>query len=44
MLKKNSEICSYVLYRNFDNSLFSKVCPDGLKKTDITLVLKKTKN
>ena len=27
ILKKNSEICSYLLYHNFNNSLFSKVFP-----------------
>ena len=27
ILKKNSEICSYLLHHNFNNSLFSKVFP-----------------
>ena len=43
ILKKNSEILSYILYHNFNfnNSLFSKVFPNNLKKADITPVFKK---
>ena len=43
-IKGNSEIDSYILHRNFNNSLFSKVFPNSLKKADITLVFKKDKN
>ena len=41
MLKENSEIFSYILCHNFNNSLFSKVFPSTLKKADITPVYKK---
>ena len=43
ILKENSEIFSYILYRNFNNSIFSKVFPNSLKKADITPVFKKDK-
>ena len=41
ILKENSEIFSYILCHNFNNSLFSKVFPSSLKKPDITPVYKK---
>ena len=41
ILKENSEIFSYILCHNFNNSLFSKVFPSSLKKADITTVYKK---
>ena len=41
ILKENSEIFSYILCRNFNNSLFSKVFPSSLKKADITPIYKK---
>ena len=41
VLKENSEIFSYILYHNFNNSLFSKVFPNSLKKTNITPIFKK---
>ena len=41
ILKENSEIFSYILYHNFNNSLFSKVFPNSLKKADITPIFKK---
>ena len=44
LIKENSEICSYILYRNFDNFLLSKVFPNSLKKADITLVFKNDGN
>ena len=44
ILKEHSEIFSYILYHNFNNSLFSKVFPNSLKKADITPVLKKDEN
>ena len=43
ILKENSEIFSYILCRNFNNSLFSKVFPSSLKKADITPGHKKDK-
>ena len=43
ILKKNSEIFSYILSHNFNNSLFSKVFPNNLKKADITPVFQKDK-
>ena len=36
ILKENSEIFSYILCQNFNNSVFSKVFPSSLKKADIT--------
>ena len=44
ILKENNEICSYILYHNFNNSLFSKAFPNSLKKADITPVFKKDEN
>ena len=41
ILKENSEIFSYILCHNFNNSVFSKVFPSSLKKADITPVYKK---
>ena len=41
ILKKNSEIFSYILCHNFNNSLFSKLFPSSLKEADITPVCKK---
>ena len=41
ILKENSDICSYILHHNFNNSLFSNKFPKYLKKTDITPVFKK---
>ena len=41
VLKENSEIFSDILYHNFNNSLFSKVFPNSLKKANITPVFKK---
>ena len=41
ILKENSEIFSYILYHNFNNSLFNEVFPNSLKKADITPVFKK---
>ena len=41
MLKKNSEIFSYILCHNVNNSLFSKVFPSSLKKAYVTPVYKK---
>ena len=44
ILKENSDICSYILHHNFNNSLFSNKFPKYLKKADITPVFKKMKN
>ena len=44
ILKENSEIFSYILYHNFNNSLFSKIFPNSLKKADITPVFKNDEN
>ena len=41
ILEENSEIFLHILYHNFNNSLFSKVFPNSLKKADITPVFKK---
>ena len=41
ILKENSEIFSYILCHNFNNSLFSKVFPSSLKKADIAPIYKK---
>ena len=41
ILKENSEIFSYTLRHNLNNSLFSKVFPSSLKKADTTPVYKK---
>ena len=41
ILKENSDICSYILHYNFNNSLFSNKFPKYLKKTDTTPVFKK---
>ena len=41
ILKENSEFFSYILYHNFNNSLFSNVSPNSLKKAEITPVPKK---
>ena len=41
ILKENSEIFSYILCHNFNNSLFSKAFPSSLKKADIKTVYKK---
>ena len=41
MLKGNSDISSYILHHNFNNSLFSNEFPKYLKKADITPVFKK---
>ena len=41
ILKENSDICSYILHHNFNNSLFSNRFPKYLKKADITPVFKK---
>ena len=41
VLKGNSGICSYILYHNFNNSVFSNKLPKYLKKADITPVFKK---
>ena len=41
ILKENSEIFSYILWHNFNNSLLSKVFPNNLKKADITPVFRK---
>ena len=41
ILKENSGIISYILCHNFNNSLFSKVSLNSLKKADITPVFKK---
>ena len=41
ILKEISEIFSYILCHNFNNSLCSKVFPSSLKKADITPVYKK---
>ena len=41
ILKVNSDICSYILHHNFNNSLFSNEFPKYLKKADITPVFKK---
>ena len=41
ILNESSEIFSYILCHNFNNSLFSKVFPNSLKKADITPVYKK---
>ena len=40
ILKENSEIFTYILCHNFNNSLFSKVFRSSLKKVDITPVCK----
>ena len=41
ILIRNREIFSYILYHNFNNSLFNKVFPNSPKKGDITSVFKK---
>ena len=41
ILKENCEIFSYILCRNFNDSLFSKVFPNNLIKADITPVFEK---
>ena len=41
ILKENSEIFSYILCHNFNNSLLSKVFPNNLKKADIRPVFRK---
>ena len=41
ILSKNSDIFSYILHHNFNNSLFSNKFPKYLKKADKTLVFKK---
>ena len=41
ILKENSDICSYILHHNFNNSLFSNKFPKYLKKADTTPVFKK---
>ena len=41
VLKENSEIFSYILCHNSNNSLFSKIFPNSLKKVDITPAFKK---
>ena len=41
ILKENSEIFSYILCHNFNNSLFSKAFSNSLKKADTTPVFKK---
>ena len=43
IFKENSEIFSYILHHNFNNSLFSKVFPNSIKKAHITTVFKKDK-
>ena len=43
ILKENSEVFSNILYHNFNNSLFSKVFPNSLKKAYITPLFKKDK-
>ena len=40
ILKENSDICSYILHHNFNNSLFSNIFPKYLKRPDITPVFK----
>ena len=44
ILIRNTEIFSYILYHNFNNSLFSKVFTNSPKKGDITSVFKKDEN
>ena len=41
ILEENSDICSYILHHNFNNSLFSNKFPKYLKKADKTPVFKK---
>ena len=41
ILKGNSDICSYILHHNFNNSLFSNEFSKYLKKAEITPVFKK---
>ena len=41
ILKGNSDICSYILHHNSNNSLFSNKFPKYLKKADINPVFKK---
>ena len=41
ILKENSEILSYILCHNFNNSIFSKAFPSSLRNADITPVFKK---
>ena len=41
VLKENNEICSCILYHNFNKSLFSKFFSNSLKKADIIPVFKK---
>ena len=43
ILKEISEICSYILYRSFNNSLFRKVFLNNLKKLILHPSTKKTK-
>ena len=38
ILRENSEMFSYILCHNFNNSLFRKVFPSSLKKADVTPV------
>ena len=40
ILKENSDICSYILHNNFDNSLFSNKFLKYLKRSHITPVFK----
>ena len=44
ILKQNSDICSYILHHNFNNSVFSNKFPKYLKKADTTPVFKKDEN
>ena len=41
ILKENSDICSYTLHHNFNNSLFSNKFQKSLKRADITPIFKK---
>ena len=41
ILKENSDICSYTLHHNFNNSLFSNKFQKFLKRADITPIFKK---
>ena len=41
ILKENSDICSYTLHHNFNNSLFGNKFPKYFRRADIIPVFKK---
>ena len=42
-MKKNIDIISYILYHNFNNTLFDSEFPSKLKEADISPVYKNEK-